>query len=78
MAQKRSVNKAQTGQKRVTVQLPTELIERIRDIVYWTPGLTLNELAEVAFTNTLSCAELLRGEPFPPRRGSIRVGRPVR
>ena len=33
---------------RVGVQLPAELIERARDAVYWTPGLTLNKLAEIA------------------------------
>jgi hypothetical protein len=36
--------------ERLTVHLPVELIERIKNAVYWTPGLTLAGLAEEAFT----------------------------
>lgn len=64
--------------ERVGVQLPTELIERARNAVYWTPGLTLNKLAEIAFAQTLECFEALRGNPFPPRTGSLPVGRQIR
>jgi hypothetical protein len=63
---------------RVGVQLPAELIERARDAVYWTPGLTLNKLAEIALAQTLECLETLRGNPFPPRVGSLPVGRQIR
>lgn len=66
------------GKHRVTFQLPVELIERARDTVYWTPGLTLNRLAEIAFLNTLDCMEALRGGAFPPRGGPLKVGRQVR
>lgn len=64
--------------QRVSLQLPAELIERARDTVYWTPGLTLNRLAEIAFTSTLECMEALRGGPLPPRDGPLKVGRQVR
>ena len=62
------------------MQLPAELIERARNAVYWTPGLTLNRLAEVALAHTLECMEALRGETFPTRPGSssLPVGRRVR
>jgi hypothetical protein len=63
---------------RVGVQLPAELIERARDAVYWTPGLTLNRLAEIALAQTLECLETLRGKPFPSRTGSLPVGRQIR
>lgn len=66
------------GKQRVSFQLPTELIERARNAVYWTPGLTLNELAEVAFSHTLNCMEVLRAEAFPPRTGRLKAGRQVR
>lgn len=66
------------GKQRVTFQLPVELIERARDTVYWTPGLTLNRLAEIAFLNTLDCMEALHGGAFPPRGGHLKVGRQVR
>jgi post-segregation antitoxin (ccd killing protein) len=63
---------------RVGVQLPAELVERARDAVYWTPGLTLNKLAEIALAQTLECLETLRGNSFPPRTGSLPVGRRIR
>jgi hypothetical protein len=64
--------------QRVGLQLPPELIERARAAVYWTPGLTLNELAERALSDALYLIESLRGSPFPPRKGPLRVGRRIR
>ncbi len=66
------------GKQQVGLRLPAELIERARDTVYWTPGLTLNRLAEIAFLNTLDCMEALRGGAFPPRTGRLKVGRQTR
>jgi hypothetical protein len=60
------------------VQLPADLAERARDAVYWTPGMTLNKLAEIALAQTLECLEALRGRSFPPRPGPLPVGRRVR
>lgn len=71
-------NSPPAGKQRLSLQLPAELIEGARDAVYWTPGLTLNELAEVALSHTLACMELLRGGRFPPRAGPLKVGRRVR
>jgi hypothetical protein len=78
VSQQEEENNVPPGKQRVTLQLPAELIERARDTVYWTPGLTLNRLAEIAFLNTLDCMEALRGSAFPPRGGSLKVGRQVR
>ncbi len=66
------------SKQQVSLRLPAELIERARDTVYWTPGLTLNRLAEIAFLNTLDCMEALRGGAFPPRAGQLKVGRQIR
>lgn len=63
------------GKQRVGIQLPEELIESVRDVVYWTPGLTLNRFAEIAFSQTLQCMEALRGSKFSPRRGSLSTGK---
>lgn len=78
MSQHEEESNVLLGKQRVTLQLPAELIERARDTVYWTPGLTLNRLAEIAFLNTLDCMEALRGGAFPPRGGHLKVGRQVR
>ncbi len=63
---------------RLTVHLPAELIERIKNAVFWTPGLTLAELAERAFRQEVERLEKERGAPFPPRTRELRGGRPVR
>lgn len=64
--------------ERLTAQLPVELIDRARNAVYWTPGLTLAELAAKALKQFLDQLEAERGEPFPPRHGELKAGRPVK
>jgi hypothetical protein len=64
--------------ERLTVHLPVELIERIKNAVYWTPGLTLAGLAEEAFTAAVERLERERGGPFPPRRAELKGGRPLK
>ena len=63
---------------RLTVHLPVELIERVKNAVYWTPGLTLASLAEDALRQALAELEAARGAPFPPRERQLPVGRPLR
>lgn len=64
--------------ERLTVHLPVELIERVKNAVYWTPGLTLAGLAEEAFTAVVERLERERGGPFPPRRAELKGGRPLK
>ena len=66
------------GKVRMTVLLPPALVERIKDVVYWTPGLTLSELAEEAFTAAIKKRERARKEPFRPRHGKLKAGRPMK
>src|SRR5581483_10855446 len=65
------------GSERFTVHLPVTLVDRLRDAVYWTPGLTLSRMAETAFDAALRDLEAERGTPYPPRRGELRAGRPI-
>jgi hypothetical protein len=64
--------------ERVTFHLPADLIERARNSVFWTPGLTLATLAEEAIRDALDRIEKERGEPFPPRKRALKTGRPVK
>lgn len=64
--------------ERLTVHLPVDLIDRIKNAVYWTPGLTLAGLAEEALTVAVEKLERERGEPFPPRRAELKGGRPLK
>jgi hypothetical protein len=64
------------GRKRLTVSLPLELLERSRNIVYWTKGLTLARLLEEALTTSLDHREELNGQPFQRRLEDLKGGRP--
>ena len=64
--------------ERLTVHVPVALIERVKNAVYWTPGLTLAQLAEEALRQAVGAREAARGTPFPPRERPLTVGRPLR
>ena len=64
--------------ERLTVHVPVELIDRVKNIVYWTPGLTLARLAEEALTKEVEKREKERGEPFPRRAEELKGGRPLK
>jgi hypothetical protein len=66
------------GKERLTVHLTPDLIDRVKNAVYWTPGLTLAGLAQQAFSQVLAEIESERGEPFPPRREELKGGRPLK
>ena len=63
--------------QRFTAKLPIQLIERARNAVYWTPGLTLAQLVADSLTQSLDALEAQRGEPFPPRQHELSPGRPI-
>lgn len=62
--------------ERVTIHLPVALIERLRNAVYWTPGTTLTSVIGAALNDYIDGMEKARGDTFPQREGSIRLGRP--
>ncbi len=66
------------GQKnmRVTLNLPAPLLDRLRNTVYWTPGLTLTELIKGALQQAIDGFEERQGHPFPSRLSELKSGRP--
>lgn len=64
--------------ERVTVHISMETLERIRNAVYWSPGMTLAEFTEEALQRYLAVLEEARGEAFPARAGELKRGRPIR
>jgi hypothetical protein len=61
---------------RVAVSLPSDLVDRLRDAVYWSPGLTLAWLIGQSLRTSLAEMESLRHGPFPKRTNALRAGRP--
>ncbi len=63
------------AKERMTFHLPVEVMERAKNAVYWTPGLTLADLAAQALTDAVDRLEKKKGEPFPPRKADLKGGR---
>jgi hypothetical protein len=61
---------------RLTVNLPQDLVEQMRDAVYWTPGLTLAWLIARAMRTSLTELRSTDQGPFPKRSKPLRAGRP--
>jgi hypothetical protein len=66
-----------TKKQRITVQISEAVIERIKNAVYWTPGLTLASLAEDAFSKFVDELEKEKGATFPKRKEELKTGRPI-
>jgi len=63
---------------RLTVKISTEVIERARDLAYWDPEWTMAGLVEHGLETELNRFDRKRGEPYPPRQGELKRGRPIR
>ena len=74
---KRGRKKKKAEKSRLTINLSVDLIERVKNAVYWTPGLTMSSLTEKALLYGVNKLEKDRGDAFPHRREELRPGRPV-
>ena len=70
--------RARPAKERLTVHVPVDLIDRVKNAVYWTPGMTLARLAEEALEAKMDELEAKRGEPYPPREQELKGGRPLK
>lgn len=66
----------QSRMVRLTVGLPGDLVDRLRDAVYWSPSMTLAWLIAQSLRDSLIEMESLRQGPFPKRPNALRAGRP--
>lgn len=73
-----TVEEKRPGRERLTVHLRVDVIDRAKNAVYWSPGLTLAGLAEEAFVKALEKREKDNGGPFAPRKGELKGGRPIK
>ena len=62
----------------MTLELPAELIERLRNAVYWSPGTTLTSVASKALRDCIELLEKEHGGSFPQRQHKLRIGRPAK
>ena len=59
----------------VTIFMEQALIDKIRDIVYWTPGGKISDVMSDACWEHIKRIERKRGEPFPKRKAEVKRGR---
>jgi hypothetical protein len=74
---RKSQQQTKSSKQRITVQISLDVIERLKNAVYWTPGLTLASLAEEAFSKAVDELENEREAPFPKRKEELKTGRPL-
>lgn len=68
-----------TLKQRVTIHMSVDLIDRVKNAVFWEPGLTLTEFAERAFERELKKWEKEWGEAYPQRKDyQLKGGRPLK
>jgi hypothetical protein len=66
------------AKERCTFHIPVDLMERARNCVFWTPGLTMGGLAEEGIKKALDAYEKKNGGPFQHRKSNLKGGRPAR
>ncbi|MEK6633803.1 MAG: hypothetical protein AABY94_10815 [Nitrospirota bacterium] len=63
------------SKQKVTFSLPTALIERLRNAVYWTGNRPLASLVEEALETLVTEMEEVNREVFPQRLSPLKAGR---
>ena len=69
---------ADSHSQRVTILLPTPLIERLRNAIYWTEQCTMARVIADAIHDAVAEMEHSNGGTFPPRLTPLKRGRPRR
>jgi hypothetical protein len=72
------IRQKSSQKQRITVQISEDVIERLKNAVYWSHGLTLAALAEEAFSKIVDELENDREAPFPKRKDELKTGRPIK
>jgi hypothetical protein len=54
------------------------MVDKAKNAVFWTPGMTLSGLVEQALEERVERMESERGQAFPERSSELAKGRPAR
>ena len=62
---------------KVSAEVDYEVADRVKNAVYWTPGLTMARFIEKALEDAIDKLEEDRGGKFEAREGELVGGRPM-
>ena len=62
---------------KVSAEVDYDVADRVKNAVYWTPGLTMARFIERALEVAIDKLEEDRGEKFETREGELVGGRPI-
>ena len=63
---------------KVSAEVDYSVAERVKNAVYWTPGLTMARFIENALEDAIQKLEEEKGERFEAREGELVGGRPMK
>lgn len=66
------------NKERLTFLFSIDVVEKLRDAAFWSPGETMAGIVDRAIRTELANMEKKRGGPFPERSANVKVGRPVK
>ena len=66
------------GRGKLTVHLERDLVERIKNAVYWNPRLTIARIAAEGIRGVIEEVESENGGPYRPRETELVGGRPIK
>ncbi len=59
----------------ITVAVAAEVVERLRNAAYWTPGLTITSVLEECVAIAVDELERKNGGPYEKRNGPLKNGK---
>ena len=62
---------------RISAEISGDVAERIKNAVYWTPGMTMAGFIEESLSKAIEELEEEKGEKFPQREWRLVGGRPM-
>lgn len=63
---------------KISASISEKIIERVKNAVYWTPGLTLAGFIEGSLLFAIDQLEAEHNGPFPQRERELISGRPIK
>ena len=70
--------KAVRRRSKISAEVDYDVADRVKNAVYWTPGLTMARFIERALEDAIDKLEEDRGGKFEAREGELVGGRPMK